>query len=240
MKVAIVDDEPLAAEVLQAYIKRLDTLELADVCVNALQAFALLSKHKIDLLLLDINMPEISGMDFLKTLKDPPMVIFTTAYTEYAVASYELNAVDYLLKPVSFERFLKAINKAAHLLESGSDAVSVPAQGSNPADRMMFVRSEGKWIKIDLGKVWFIEGLKDYVRIWMEDGRITMHSTMKNIEEQLKPFSNYIRVHKSHIINLDFVEEVDGNSIKIKSELIAVGSTYKDQVQEVLNRLKFL
>lgn len=240
MKVAIVDDEPLAAEVLQAYIQRLGTLELVEICTNALQAFALLSRQKVDLLFLDINMPEISGMDFLKTLKDPPMVIFTTAYTEYAVASYELNAVDYLLKPVSFERFLKGVNKATALLESASDTVSVPAVGSNPADRLMFVRSEGKWIKIDLSKVWFVEGLKDYVRIWMEEGRITMHSTMKNFEEQLKPFSNYLRVHKSHIINLDFVEEVDGSSIKIKGEMIAVGSTYKDAVQEVLNKLKFL
>ncbi len=179
-------------------------------------------------------------MDFLKTLKDPPMVIFTTAYTEYAVASYELNAVDYLLKPVSFERFLKAVNKATALLESVTDPVSIPVAGLNPVDRLMFVRSEGKWIKIDLAKVWFVEGLKDYVRIWMEEGRITMHSTMKSFEEQLKPFSNYLRVHKSHIINLDFVEEVDGSSIKIKGELIAVGSTYKDAVQDVLNKLKFL
>jgi DNA-binding LytR/AlgR family response regulator len=240
MKIAIIDDEPLAAEVLQSYLQRLDTVELVAVCTNALQAFALLSKQKVDLLLLDINMPEINGVDFLKTLKNPPLVIFTTAYTEYAVTSYELNAVDYLLKPVSFERFLKAINKASALLESASETVPVSSLSPNTVDRLMFVRSEGKWIKIDLAKVWFVEGLKDYVRIWMDEGRVTVHSTMKNFEEQLQPFNNYIRVHKSHIVNLDYVEEVDGSAIRIKGETVVIGSTYKDAVQKVFNGLKFL
>lgn len=236
MRVAIVDDEPLAGEILQNYLARLDNLELAGVCRNALEAFSLLSREQVDLLFLDINMPELNGIEFLKTLKTPPLVIFTTAYSEYAVTSYELNAVDYLLKPVSFDRFMKAVNKAFSFLHAKEAPVSAP----QAYDRSMFVRSDGRWVKIDLDKLWFAEGLKDYIRLWMNDGRITIHGTMKNFEEQLKPFSNFIRVHKSYLVNLDFVEEVDSGSIKVKTETLAIGHTYKEALTEVLNRRKLL
>lgn len=239
IRVAIVDDEPLAAEVLQTYLAKIQGVELAGTCKNVLEAFALLNKEKVDLMLLDINMPEITGMDFLKTLRNPPLVIFTTAYSQYAVESYEMNAVDYLLKPIPFDRFVKAINKAIDLLQPAPQpAASNPPTTSG--DRLMFVRSEGKWIKIDLAKVWFVEGLKDYVRLWADDGRITVHSTMKNFEEQLAPYANFVRVHKSHIVNLEYITEVDGNSITIKDQLIAIGSTYRDEVQRVLNGYKLI
>lgn len=238
-RVAIVDDEPLAGEILQTYLLKIPGAELAGTCSNALEAFALISKEHIDVLLLDINMPGISGVELLKTLRNPPLVIFTTAYSEYAVESYELNAVDYLLKPVPFARFARAINKAAELLQPSQKPVIAPASAA-AGDRLMFVRSEGKWIKIDLAKVWFVEGLKDYVRLWSDDGRITVHSTMKNFEEQLSSYQNFVRVHKSHIINLEYITEVEGNSITIKDQLIAIGSTYRDDVHRVLNSYKLL
>lgn len=240
MRVAIVEDEPLAQEILQSYLQRINTFELVATCKNALEAFALLNQQSIDLLLLDINMPHISGMDFIKSLKNPPLVIFTTAYSEYAIDSYELNAVDYLLKPISFDRFLKASNKAQEMFKPMQ--INIPLQSQPPANtnKLLFVRSEGKWIKIDLSKLWFVEGLKDYVKLWMEDGRITVHSTMKNFEEQLSAYSNFIRVHKSHIVNLEFVSEIENNSLKIKDQIIGIGNTYKEEVYKVLNDFKFI
>ncbi|TAE87771.1 MAG: DNA-binding response regulator [Bacteroidetes bacterium] len=239
MKAVIVDDEPLARDILQTYLEKVEEATLVGVCSNALEAFALLNKEKVDLLLLDINMPEINGMDFLKTLKSPPLVIFTTAYHEYAVASYELNAVDYLLKPIPFERFLKAIYKAKQLLQE-TENISVNPSAASAQDRLMFVRTEGKWVKVDLTKLWLVEGLKDYVRLWFDDVRLTVHSTMKNFEDQLKPYPNFIRVHKSHIVNLEFVAEIDNQCIKVKGQLIAIGSTYKDEVWKVLQEKRLV
>jgi DNA-binding LytR/AlgR family response regulator len=241
IKVAIVDDEPLARDVLQTYLQKISGVELVGTCKNALDAFYLLNKQSIDLLLLDINMPEISGTDFLKTLKNPPRVIFTTAYSEFAVESYELNAIDYLVKPIPFDRFLKAMNKAVesiHPIEQVEKEKKITKDTSG--DKMMFVRSEGKWIKIDITKLWFVEGLKDYIRLWTDDGRITVHSTMKNFEEQLSPFSNFVRVHKSHIVNMEYISEVDGNFIKIKDQLIGIGSTYRDEINKLFAAYKFI
>lgn len=232
IRVLIVEDEPLAAEVLQVYLSKLPEIELVGVCTNALQAFATLNKQQIDLLLLDINMPEINGIDFLKTLKNPPQVIFTTAYTEHAVTSYDLGAVDYLVKPISFDRFLKAMQKVMHKQEP------VGLVSEKSTNNMLFVRSDGKWLKIDVAKVWFVEGLKDYVRIWSDDGRVTVHSTMKNFEEQLKPFQYFSRVHKSYIINLHAIDETDENSLTIRKQLIPIGGTYKDEVLQLIKRNK--
>jgi DNA-binding LytR/AlgR family response regulator len=236
--VAIVDDEPLARGVLQTYLQEFGNVQLAGVCKNALEAFALMNKTKVDLLLLDINMPEISGVDFLKTIKDPPLVIFTTAYSEFAVESYELNAVDYLLKPVSKERFAVAMNKALDILQPG---LSRAGEEQLPSDgKLLFVRSEGKWIRIDLAKLWFIEGLKDYVRLWTGEGRITVHSTMKNFGEQLLPYPNFLRVHKSYIVNLEFVSEASSTGLKIMDEPIPVGSSYKEEVHRKIGKFRLL
>lgn len=235
IRVAIVDDEPLAQEILQSYLQKLPEAELVGVCKNALEAFALLNKQTVDLLLLDINLPEITGIDFLKSLKHPPKVIFTTAYTEHALESYELNAIDYLIKPIAFDRFLRAINKVQNELQPAKKQAN-----TSSSEKLLFVRSEGKWIKIDLRKLWFVEGLKDYVRLWTDDGRITVHSTMKNFEEQLKPYSNFVRVHKSHIINLEYISEVDGSSIQIKDQFIAIGNTYKEEVQKIIDGYRLL
>lgn len=228
IKVLIVEDEPLAAEVLQMYLHKIPEVQLIGTCTNALQAFGVLNKQVVDLVLLDINMPEISGVDFLKSLKNPPPVIFTTAHTEYAVTSYDIGAIDYLVKPISFDRFLKAVQK---VLPKTEPTTPLPEKGAN---NMLFVRSDGKWLKIDVTKIWFVEGLKDYVRIWSDEGRITVHSTMKNFEEQLKPFQLFLRVHKSYIVNKHEIKEMSDSSLQVHGQAIPIGGTYKDEVQQLI------
>lgn len=236
LKVLIIDDEPLAQEILQSYLGQIDDLEVVGVCKNVLEAFVILNNQQVDLLLLDINMPEMSGIDFLKQLKNPPLTIFTTAYSEYAIESYELNAIDYLLKPISFDRFLKAVNKAQDFFYSTTKEES-PLQ-INP--NQLFVRSDGKWIKIDLAHLWLIEGLKDYIRLWINNDRITIHSTMKNFEIQLAAYPHFLRVHKSYIVNLNYVSEADSNALLVKDQRIAIGNTYKEEVSKAFSNMKLL
>jgi DNA-binding LytR/AlgR family response regulator len=237
MQVLIVEDEPLAQDILQHYVARVPGLELAGICDNALEAFGALNRGRVDLLLLDINMPEINGIDFLKSLSQPPLTIFTTAYAEFAITGYELNVVDYLLKPISFDRFLKAIQKAQTALLAKGD----PGDRSTSAQTdILFVRTEGRLVKIDLTNLWLLEGLKDYVRLWTNSSPIVVHSTMKGIEDALKGNSAFLRVNKSYIVNLKFVSEVDGNAIRIKDQVVTIGATYKDDVLGVLNRYKLI
>lgn len=235
MQVLIVDDEPLAQDILESYIRKIPSLSLAGMCNNALEAFSLLNTTPVDLMLLDINMPEISGLDFLKMLKAPPPVIFTTAYSEFAVLSYELDATDYLVKPIPFDRFLKAIQKVQE-----RKTQAAPATTTGNEVPVLFVRTEGKLVKIDLEKLWLIEALKDYVRLWTEHGNIVVHSTMKNIEEQLAARPGFIRVSKSYIVNFRYITEVDGNIIRIKNQIITIGNTYRDTVHEVFNNYRLL
>jgi DNA-binding LytR/AlgR family response regulator len=244
IRTLIVDDEPIAQDILETYILKIPELELAGKCRNALEAFSMLNKVQTDLMLLDINMPEISGMDFLKSLKNPPHVIFTTAYSEFAIESYEQNAIDYLLKPISFERFLKAIDKTVKIInsESSENTASITTHGTaaENANNLVFVKSEGKLIKIDLNQLWLVEGLKDYVQLWMDDTKVIVHSTMKSLEELLLSNPHFIRVHKSYIINMQYIDEVWGNSIKIKNQTIIIGNTYKEEVNRVLDGYKLI
>lgn len=235
MRILIVDDEPIAQDIMATYVSKVPDCTLVCKCSNALEAFSFINKEKVDLLLLDINMPEITGMDLLRTLKSPPMVIFTTAYSEYAIESYELNAVDYLMKPVSFDRFLKAIQKAKDLL-------AVPEKQNAPVatagDNMIFVKSDSKLVRIDLNQLYFIEALKDYARLWTSNSKVIVHSTMKNFEEQLAQYPNFIRVHKSYIVNLNYVAEIDGNSIRIQDQLITIGNTYRGGILSFFDKYR--
>lgn len=236
IKVLVVDDEPIAHDILETYITKLPDMHLAGHCNNALQAFKFLSGTQVDILLLDINMPEITGIELLRTLKDPPLVIFTTAYSEYAVESYELNAVDYLLKPIAFDRFLKAINKATDILRATKNTDNKLIANDN----LMFVKTEGRLVRIDLKQLLFIEGLKDYVRLWLSSGKIVVHSTMKNMEDHLSSYPNFMRVHKSYIVNVEYIKEVDGNCIRIHDQSITIGSTYRDDINKMLDNYKLL
>jgi DNA-binding LytR/AlgR family response regulator len=242
MDVLIVDDEPLAQDVLETYISRTPGLSLVGKCSNALEAFALLNRQPVDLMLLDINMPEMSGIEFLQALKRAPLTILTTAYSEFAITGFDLDVVDYLLKPFSFERFLRAINKAnvalAKVESKGSLRSSVSDSGSGSQPDILFVRTDSRHVRIDLNELALVEGLKDYVRLWVGDAKLVIHSTMKGIEDSLSANPAFLRISKSYIVNLKLVSEIDGNCVVIKDQRLTIGATYRDAVMEVVGKYK--
>lgn len=233
LRVLIVDDEPIARDILESYIQKLPQLQLTGTCKNALEAIPFIGRGEVDLLLLDINMPEITGIEFVKMMRQLPWLIFTTAYSSYAVESYELNAVDYLLKPISFDRFSIAVDKVLSLKRlTSADAAR--------NDAHIFVKTDGRLVKINLADLWMVEGLKDYVKLHLKTGKLVIHSTMKNIEDSLAGYDAFVRVHKSYIINMQYVSEVDGNTIYVNNQPISIGSTYKSDVLQALKQYKLL
>ena len=234
-KCLIVDDEPLALDVLENYIHKVPSLQLAARCSNAIEALSRLRKHDISILFLDIQMPEITGLEFLKSLKNPPCVIFTTAYSEYAMDGFNLDAVDYLLKPISVDRFLKATNKAvAQLSPTKSKKDTASSNHENESD-FIFVKSDKKIVKIGMGEILYIEGLKDYVMIFTPAGRVITLQTMKNLEEKL-PADKFIRIHRSFIISLDRVKSISNNSVDVSGKQIPIGKLYRDAFMKVVEK----
>src|ERR1700693_2846528 len=197
LKCLIIDDEPLAQNVIENYLKNFSFIELIAKCENALSALEWMKKQKVDLIFLDISMPFISGIDFIKTLQNPPEIILTTAYKEFAIESYELNVLDYLLKPISFERFLKAINK----LENQTAVGIKPVIDHSENDVFIYVKSEKKNVKILLKEILFIESLKDYIKIYLPNKTIITQVQISAIEQRLP--DNFLRIHRSFIIAKD-------------------------------------
>lgn len=238
MNVIIVDDEPLALDVLETFIKQIPELTLVNRCTNAFEANQALLDHEIDLMFLDIQMPQMTGLDFLKTLQNPPMVVFTTAYPNFALEGYELNVLDYLLKPIAADRFLKAVNKAK---EHFSKQKTVEISENNDDKNFFFVKADKKLVKINYNEITYIEGLKDYVIIWLEQNRIITLQTMKSLEDKLD-LRSFKRIHRSFIVNLDKVTAVNGNMVELyfKGQLkqLPVGKNYKDELLEVINHNK--
>lgn len=232
MNVIIVDDEPLAQEVLETYVSKFPALNLIAKCSNAVEAFDVLNNNSIDLMFLDIQMPQISGIDFLKTLPNPPQVIFTTAYSEYAMAGYELNVVDYLLKPISLDRFAKAVNKAV-AKELQENEPTIPAS-TETAD-YIFVKADKKLIKIRFDQINYIEGLKDYVILHTPNGRVVTLQTMKSLEVKL-PSDIFMRVHRSFIVNMGNISIIEGNTVQIEKKIIPIGKNYKDVLLNIINK----
>ena len=230
MKVIIVDDEPLALEVLETYLTHFPELKLSAKCTNAVEAFESLSEGDIDLMFLDIQMPQITGIDFLKSLKNPPKVIFTTAFSNYALEGFELNAVDYLLKPFSLERFTKAVQKFKEIYAKNDKAL-----GEAEAADYIFVKADKKLIKLRFEDIFYVEGLKDYVMLHTPGGRIVTLQTMKSLEEKL-PSANFIRVHRSYIVNLNLIELLEANSVTVNKKKIPIGKNYKDELFNVINQ----
>ena len=244
----IVDDEPLAQEVLAAHIGKIPNLHLVGQCNNAIEAFEALHKNNIDLLFLDINMPVMTGLSFLRSLKDPPAVILTTAYTEYAMEGYELDVIDYLLKPIPFDRFLKAVKKAVAKLQSNGKQfqnitdeyvtninIAKPNEASITEKQYFFIKADGKLVKVNYADIKYIEGMKDYLKIHTGNSMLVTHSTMKAMEEQL-PSDKFMRVHKSYIIALNAIKAIEGNIIfldKEKSE-VPLGSSFKEALLSVV------
>jgi DNA-binding LytR/AlgR family response regulator len=240
IKTIIVDDEPLAREVLENYSSRVNELQLLASCNNALEAGEFLRNHSVDLMFLDIQMPQLSGIEFLKSLPDAPVVIFTTAYSDYALDGFELDVADYLLKPISFERFLRAVHKASEKINARK-AESESTTGEI-GDTFFFVKADKKLIKINFEDILYIEGLKDYVIIRMESGRVITLQTMKSLEERL-PQDIFRRIHRSYIINIRKINALLGNTIEImeagKVKQLPIGKNYRDDVYSIINTNKW-
>ncbi|RMG29326.1 MAG: DNA-binding response regulator [Bacteroidetes bacterium] len=237
---AIVDDEPLALDVLENYIEKIEQLELVARVDNAVEAFNLLSRQQIDLLFLDIQMPKLTGLELLKNITHPPRVIFTTAYREYALEGYELNVVDYLLKPISFERFLKAVNKVFQL--HGLHAPSVPAvaQGSSTeqalyTEAFIYLKADKKMVKVLLDDILYIESLKDYIRVKTPHKSVTAYQRISHMEEKL-PDDRFMRIHRSYIISKRKVEAYSTSHVEIANVEIPIGRNYRAAVLKALNR----
>jgi DNA-binding LytR/AlgR family response regulator len=231
IKCLTVDDEPLALDVIENYVSKVSNLHLAGRCSSAEDALEILNKNDIDLIFLDIQMPGVSGIQFLKSLKNPPMIIFTTAYENYALEGYDLDIVDYLLKPIPFERFIKAVDKAKEMYSLQKIKINSPAQ---PMD-FIFVRSEYQTIKINLNDILYIEGLKDYVKIFCGPKPILTHYNLKGIKEKL-PADNFLRIHKSYIIPIKKIESVQKNIVRVGGNEIPLGETYKDQLYKIVHK----
>ncbi|MEI7981451.1 MAG: LytTR family DNA-binding domain-containing protein [Bacteroidota bacterium] len=229
----IIDDEPLAQRVIERYSESLPYLEIVKKCNNALEAIEILHQQEIHLLFLDINMPRLSGMDFLKTLKNPPLVIITTAYAEYAIQGYELDVVDYLMKPFAFDRFLKALQKAEDILKSKETAQFENRETDRVEDSFIFIKSSKKTYKVNLSDILYIEALGDYVKIYTNDKMIVSYQSLKNIEGLLPPKS-FPRIHKSFIIALSRIDMIEGNHVKIKDRLIPIGTNFKADFERLI------
>ena len=222
-KCLIVEDEPLAQNILKKYIADHPSLELVATCTDALEAQLILNKQAIHLIFLDINLPKLSGINFLKSLLQSPLIIFTTAYPEFAVEGFELNAVDYLLKPFSFERFLKAVNKVIEKLNN----FSLPKK--EEIDAFIFFKSDKKIHKVDLESIHYIEAVGDYMKVITDSGQLLINETMKNLQEEL-PARSFIRVHKSFIISRNRIKYIEGNYIQVENKSIPIGATYRNDV----------
>jgi DNA-binding LytR/AlgR family response regulator len=229
-----VDDEKLVLELLIDNIKQVPYLQLVKACKNALEAIEVLQKEKIDLIFLDIQMPRLSGLQLIQTLQQPPMVILTTAYEQYALEGYNLNVVDYLLKPVSFERFLKACNKAKELFDLKNDKPSLHKEEN--ADHL-FVNVEYTLVKILFADILFIEGLKDYIKIHLASSPkpVLTKMTLKAMEEKL-PAGKFIRVHKSYIAAVDKITVIKRDLVYIGNHEIPVSDFYKENLTRIMNR----
>lgn len=220
IKCIITDDEPVARKGLQSYVEKVDFLTLTGVCEDAIQLNTLLKTERPDLLFLDIEMPYLSGLDLLATLTNPPKVIITSAYEQYALKGYEFDVTDYLLKPIPFERFLKAVNKVHDLLLK-----EIPPG----AEEFLFVKSDKQMKKIFLKDILFIEGLENYICIYTVSDKTLVHSTMKNIYSSL-PESDFIQTHRSFIVNINRVSLIEGNILNIEGHEIPVARNYREQV----------
>jgi DNA-binding LytR/AlgR family response regulator len=220
----IVDDEPVARKGIAEYVREIDYLNLVGQCENSLKAGAYLAQQSVDLIYLDIHMPKLSGIDFLKTLRNPPLVILTTAYSDYAVEGYALDIVDYLMKPISFERFLKASQKALEIIR-----MRRMVSGKGGQVDYFFIKCDNKYEKVFYDQVLFIEALQNYVIIHTNDRKMITYITMTGLEQQLPP-DLFLKVHKSYIVGLTHVKALDGNEILIGNERIPISRGLKERV----------
>lgn len=229
MKCIIVDDEKLAQQVIENHLRQNQRFQLAAVCSNTAEASAILASEDIDLMFLDIQLPGTNGLQFLDALPKPPLVILITAYAEYAVKSYEYNVVDYLLKPVSYERFSKAVNKIADgRLFAGTKEMQ-PSYGDH-----IFIKSSSKFFRINFTDIIYIEGMRDYLKIHTGTGIVVTHQTMQQMEEVLP--AGFIRIHRSYIVSIQHIRSISGNMVETEKETLPVGNLYKENIMKLTGR----
>jgi len=232
----VIDDEPPAREMLTQYIAGVETLELTGTCSNAVEAISFLKQNPADLLFLDIEMPQLLGTSFIRTLKNPPKIIFTTAYRKYAVEGFELNAVDYILKPISFERFLQAVNKVLEMNFNHVPSAQPATENKNAeSNSFLYFRADRKMIKIFFRDILFIEALKDYIKIVKTDSKTIVTKYVLSTLEEMLPASEFLRIHKSYIIAINKIESYHADSIQIAKHELPIGRFYKNDVSRVLN-----
>ncbi|MEO6639113.1 MAG: LytTR family DNA-binding domain-containing protein [Ginsengibacter sp.] len=231
IKCIIVEDEPLAQNVIQSHLAKTDNFELVAVCNNALEAKEALTTLEVDLMFLDIQLPGMTGLHFLRTLASPPLVVLTTAHAEYAVESYEYNIIDYLLKPVSYERFCKAINKIA----DGKSTPHAEKDQSNILPDHLFIKSSSKLFKIKFSEIVYVEGMRDYLKVHIRGHTLVTLQTMNDMTKSL-PDKEFIRVHKSYIIALSHVISIGRSGIQLENITIPVGKNYKEKLMATINK----
>ncbi|KZE76304.1 LytTR family transcriptional regulator [Myroides marinus] len=229
LKCLVIDDEPLARRAIIEYINKVDFLEASESCASALEAQELIENNMYDLMFLDINMPYLTGIDFLESIKQPPLVIFTTAYSEYALEGYRLQVVDYLLKPIAFNRFYQAAIKAKELFTLRNSA------RLEVADNSVFVKHDDSYVKIDWSDIVYIEAMQNYIKLHLKDRCLIIHQTMVAIEELL-PKDQFYRIHKSYLINITHIDSITGNRVQIKKVELPISRMRKESL---LNEIVF-
>jgi two-component system LytT family response regulator len=229
MKCIIIDDEPLAVDLLKDFVSKVESLELVNTFNNAIDAISAINKTEVDLIFLDIEMPHFTGIDFINAIDVKPLIIFTTAYSNYAVEGFDFGAVDYLIKPIPFNRFLKAVVRAQHIFTPSEPVqISTPAIiAADESNNFMFVRAEYENVKINYTDILFVEGLKDYVKIYTTDGKyiLTLMSLIK-LENSLTP-KGFSRIHRSYIVNLAHIKSIQKNKVLIVDKRLPISESYK-------------
>lgn len=227
----IIDDEPIAIRVIRKHLSVFTDFEVVAECTNALEAMPILQKENIDLLFCDIQMPQITGVDFIRSLMHPPKVIFTTAYRDYAIDAFELNVIDYLLKPISFERFTKAIN---HFIELQSATSASPTEEKDTRD-FIFLKADKKHHKINLSDILYFESLGDYVIAYTNDQKIVTKERISHLSDLLST-KRFLQIHRGYIVSIDKIESIGAGFVEIKAKKLPVGRNYKPELQKLLSR----
>ena len=237
MKCVIIDDEPLAVELLEDFVNKIDTLELLRTFNNAIDAVSFINQNNVDLIFLDIQMPHFSGIEFLNTIEKKPLIIFTTAYSDYAVEGFNLGAVDYLVKPIPFHRFLKSVVRAQQISNPAAVIQAVTESTPTPESEQdfMFVRAEYENVKMNFSDILFIEGLKDYVKIYTTDNKFTLTLISLIKLENLLSNKGFSRIHRSYIINIKHVKSIQKNKVLISDKRIPISESYKNAFFEKIN-----
>jgi DNA-binding LytR/AlgR family response regulator len=231
----IVDDEPLARELLESYALRIGELKLVKSSGNAIEAFTFMQDNVVDLLFLDIEMPQVSGIELLRSLKNRPQVIFTTAYREYAFEAFDLDVIDYLLKPISFERFLRAIGKIKQLRQHIESIHSKVTAAPSFEDAFLYLKENREMVKVFLNDIFYIESLRDYVRVKTSKGEVITYQKISYLEQKL-PGNKFIRIHRSFIVSIDKVISYTSSNVKINTTEIPIGRNYKNTTLKVLTQ----